>query len=53
VGANDKAAATYHPTEYRCTECQWPYATKSAADTCAEQDELEDRATRRITRSSN
>ena len=38
---------------YRCTECDADYATPSAAETCAEQDEVEDRATRRILRSVN
>lgn len=53
MGASEKAAATYHPREYACTECGSTYPAESAADTCAEQDAIEDRDTRRILRSSN
>jgi len=41
------------PTEYPCTECGTGWPVKSAADTCGEQDAVEDRDTRRIYRSSN
>lgn len=39
--------------EYTCIACDARYATPSAAETCEQQDEYEDRATRRIYRSSN
>lgn len=38
---------------YRCTECDRDYSTPSAAETCAEQDEVEDRETHRLLRSVN
>lgn len=43
----DKLAATFHPYLYPCLECHERYTTPSAAETCAEQDELEDKQTRR------
>lgn len=52
VGANEKHAATFHPM-YPCETCSAVYSTRSAAETCSEQDEIEDRDTRRFYRSNN
>ena len=38
---------------YACPVCDARYTTPSAAETCAEQDDVEDRDTRRIYRSTN
>ena len=41
------------PHEYPCTECGTRYCTPSAAETCAEQDELESKQTRSAHRRKN
>jgi len=40
-------------TVYPCEECGTTYPSTEAADRCAIEDAIEDRDTRRITRSSN
>jgi hypothetical protein len=52
VGANDKLAATFHPS-YACTACTCTYSSYLAALDCADQDQLEreDRANGRLFRS--
>lgn len=40
MGANDKAAATYHPRTFECAWCGKGYTSQDAAASCCSEDWL-------------
>ncbi len=50
MGASEKAAATYHPQQFECPECDRPWGNADAARHCAILDRVEETETRKAYR---